>query len=87
MNFEGISIKAGAGVTRGPISWAYFYVMLGFMLAIESNLVQMVTPLYFPFNIAVFLALAALTIYLFLFNGWFQNTLLGLKNWYENKVR
>jgi hypothetical protein len=31
--------------------------------------------------------MVAFTVYLFLFNGWFQNLLIGIKNWYEGKAR
>ena len=87
MHFEGIRIEANATVTRGPVSWTYFYVVLGFLLAIESSLIQMSTPLRFPLNLAAFLAMAALTVYVVLFNGRCQNALLKLKLWYENKAR
>ena len=87
MSFKGISINVGAEVTRGPISWNYIYVMFGFALAIESSVIQMVSPLYFPLNIAAFAGISGLTVYLFLFSGRFQNMLFNLKIRYENKAR
>jgi len=40
-----------------------------------------------PWNTILCVAIVALTIYLFLFNGWFQNKLIGVKGWYEGKAR
>jgi hypothetical protein len=34
-----------AKVTRGPQSWAFFYVTLGFALTIEDTIIQMISPL------------------------------------------
>ncbi len=74
-------------VIRGPESWAYIYVFLGFAIAIEGTMISMVTSLCFPWNELVFALVAVVTIYLFLFNGWFQNKIIGLKSWYENAGR
>ena len=74
-------------VTRGPESWAYIYTVLGFVLVIESTIIGMMTPLSFPQNVLVFLAIAALTICLFIDNRWFHNVLIGLEIRYENKAR
>jgi hypothetical protein len=76
-----------AKVTRGPESWAYIYIFLGFALAIEGTVVSMATPLFFPWNEAVFATMFLITTYLFLFNRWFQNKLIGLKIWYEGAAR
>ena len=40
-----------ATVTRGSESWAYLYMMLGFALAIGGTIIQMITPLVFPWNL------------------------------------
>jgi len=82
-----VSDKPEATVKRGPESWAYVYVVLGFALTIESTLVAMVTPLRFPWNILGFAIIAVATWYLFLWSGWFQNKLIWWKNQYENKFR
>lgn len=74
-------------VTRGPVSWNYIYVALGFAIAIEGTIIQMITPLIFPWNVIVFAVCSALTFYLFLANGRFQNQILSLKGRYENKPR
>lgn len=82
-----IADSLDATVTRGPVSWNYIYVTLGFAIAIEGTIIQMISPLIFPWNVATFVVLAALTFCLFLFNGRFQNKLIGLKNNYEAKSR
>ena len=76
-----------AKVKRGPESWAFIYITLGFVLTIEGTLVPMFTPLTFPYNVATYIVLAALTIWLFLGSGWFQNKLIGWKRRYEEKAR
>ena len=64
-------IKTGVNMTvkRGPESWAYIYVVLGFALAIEATVITMVEPIKFPWNVALFIAAAAATFWLFIFNG------------------
>jgi cytochrome b subunit of formate dehydrogenase len=76
-----------ATVTRGEKSWAYIYVALGFAIAIEGTIIQLITPLVFPWNVISFLLVSAFSIWLFLFNGWFQNKLIGWKSRYEDKER
>jgi hypothetical protein len=53
------------------------YVAFGFALSIEATVVSMFTPLQFPWNIFSFVFLGAATAYLFLFDGWFQDKLMG----------
>jgi hypothetical protein len=62
-------------------------VALGFALAIEGTIIQMITPLLFPWNILVFVVVGALTFWALLFNGRFQDKLIGLQIGYENKAR
>lgn len=82
-------IKTGVNMTvrRGPESWTYIYVVLGFALAIEATVITMVEPIKFPWNVVLFIAVAAATFWLFIFNGWFQNKLITMKLAYENKGR
>jgi hypothetical protein len=82
-----ITDSATPSVIRGPQSWTYIYVALGFALAIEGTIIQMIDPLRFPYNLVAYLALAAATGWLFLASGWFQNKLIGMKNWYESQGR
>jgi hypothetical protein len=79
------SVTIETKVTRGPESWAYIYVALGFALAIEGTILQMIEPIRFPYNLVAYLALGAITVWLFISNGWFQNKLIGIKNRYESK--
>ena len=81
-----LTAKAVAQVKRGPESWAYIYVFLGFLLTIEGNLIQMFN-LAPPCAVLLYAGVALVTVYLFLFDGWFQNKLTGWKNSYENKWR
>ena len=82
-----ISDTPGAAVKRGPASWAYIYVTLGFALTIEGTIIQMTTPpLKFPWNLVTYFALGVSTFWLFISNGWFQNKLIGLKSKYEDQL-
>jgi hypothetical protein len=74
-----------ATVRRGPESWAYIYVALGFALTIEGTFIDMALP--FPWNLLSYLVVGALTLWMFLFNGWFQNKLIGLRARYEDASR
>lgn len=82
-----MSVTVDAKVRRGPESWAYIYTVLGFTVTIESTVIGMMTPLTFPWNLAVFIGVAALTAWQFIENSWLHNKLIGLKNRYENKLR
>ena len=74
-----------AKIRRGPESWAYIYIALGFALTIEGTTIDM--ALSFPWNLLSYLVVGALTVWLFLFNGWFQNKLIGIKAKYEAAAR
>ena len=83
-----MSASISMKVTRGPESWAYIYVALGFAVSIEGTAIDMATSvLPFPVNLVVFVVVGALTFWLFLSSGWFQNKLIGLKSRYEQKGR
>jgi hypothetical protein len=74
-------------VTRGPETWTYIYIVLGFAIAIEGTIIQMIAPLVYPYSLIVYVALGAFTFWLFIFNGWFQNKLVTMKLSYEKKGR
>jgi len=74
-----------AKVRRGAESWAYIYIVLGFALTIEGTLIDMAW--HYPWNLLTYLIVGALTLWLFLFNGWFQNKLIGIKARYEATAR
>jgi hypothetical protein len=82
-----IEDRATAEIRRGPDSWTFIYIVLGFALSIEGTCLQMIEPLRFPYNIIFYVALMAVTFWLFICNGWFQNKLIGIKGQYENKAR
>ena len=69
-------------VERSKDSWNYLYVMLGFALTIESSVIPMFTPV-FPRNFILFVLVALITGWAFLFNERFQNWLLEVKTRYE----
>ena len=76
-----------ATVTRGRESWNFIYIFLGFALTIEGTILQMIDPLRFPSNLIAYLVLGAVTSWLFILRGWFQNMLIRMKNSYENIPR
>lgn len=80
-------VTLSASVRRGPESWTYIYVALGFTIAIEGMVISLWTPLTFPWNVVSFVAIAFITGVLFLECGWFQNKLIRIKNAYESRFR
>jgi hypothetical protein len=80
-----MSNGATSSVIRGQKSWAYIYIALGFILSIEGTIVGLVTPLSFPWNLILYLALGSITAWLFIDCGWFQNKLMAMKARYEQK--
>ena len=82
-----VTDRADAVVKRGPNSWNYFYIALGFALSIWGTIIQMVDVLRFPCNVLLYLATGAGLVWLILGNGWFQNKLIYWKGRYENRPR
>jgi hypothetical protein len=80
------TMTVDAKVRRGPESWAFIYIALGFALTIESTVISMI-PNAFPWNIFGYAAIAAATTWLFIESDWFQGKLLGMKSRYESKLR
>jgi hypothetical protein len=79
--------EAEATVVRGKQSWDFIYIALGFALAIEGTVIQMITPLAFPWNILLYALAASVTVWVLIFNGRFQNRLMAMKQAYENQAR
>jgi hypothetical protein len=75
---------ARAEVKRGSESWNYIYIFLGFALTIEGTIIQML-QLDAVSSLILYAAFGALTFYLFICDGWFQNKLAGWKNSYEER--
>jgi hypothetical protein len=61
--------------------------MLGFALTIETGITGLISPLKWPWNLISLLLVGAITVYLFLDNGWFQNKLIGIRIRFEEKQR
>jgi hypothetical protein len=80
------SVSVDASVTHGQANWVYFYVALGFWLTIWGTIIQMITPLKFPWNLIAYVVFIVFSFWLFL-TGWFHTKLIGIKNWYEGKAR
>jgi hypothetical protein len=74
-------------VKRGQESWAYIYVALGFVLSFEGTVIQLITPLHWPFNLLAYVVTFVFTSCLFLRSRRFQNKLFGLKRRYEDTYR
>jgi len=81
------SLSVSASVKRGPESWTFIYVFLGFALSIEGTTIGLIAPLVFPWNVVVYAIVAAVTFWLFIESGKFQDKLIGMKNRYENRAR
>jgi hypothetical protein len=78
---------ARAGIRRGPATWAYFYVVLGFALSIEVAIIQMISFLSSWLNLILFLIVGCVTGGLVLFSGSCQDRLIRLKGRIENTPR
>jgi hypothetical protein len=76
-----------ADIKRGPDSWTFIYIALGFTISILGTIIQMVDAIRFPCNLLLYGVTAAGSFWLFTCNGWFQNKLIDLKGRYENRPR
>ena len=79
-----------AVVVRGAPSWSYIYITLGFAITIGGTLITMVPPdkLPFPWNAGCFIVAIGVLTWLWVFDGLrFQDRLLRLEQWYENRAR
>lgn len=73
-------------VKRGPESWSFIYITLGFVLTIEGTVVSML-GMRLPWNLILYAVVSAFTFWLWICSGWFQNKLIGWKNDYEGRAR
>lgn len=64
-------------------NWNYIYVFLGFILTIEGTLVSLLNLTWWH-GLAAFALVAAISLYLFLGNRWFQDRLVRGKQWIED---
>ena len=76
-------------IKRGPETWTYLYIALGLAVAIESTAMAMIptTVLGFPWNVLLYIAIVALTVWQFLENKHLHNALVGFKTRSENRAR
>lgn len=81
-----VSAAISKTVKRGPESWSFIYITLGFMLTIEGTVVAMLN-LQLPWNLLTYAGLSAVTFWLWMCTGSFQNKLIGWKNDYEGRER
>ena len=72
---------------RGPGTWRYIQVILGFALTIEAIFIEMIKPLGWPNNVITFVAVAAFTIWAFLSSEWLHGKLLDLKDNFDDRGR
>ncbi len=81
------NVTVAVKVIRGPESWTFIYVALGFAITIEGQIISLISPLIWPWNLAAYIAIAVLTFLLFIGSGRFQNWLIASKNSYESRAR
>ena len=74
-------------IIRGQNSWAYFYILLGFLVSIEATLISMLDPMAWYLKIVLFVAVMLGTSWLCLESRRFQNWVIGVKNRYESRAR
>ncbi len=86
---EGASagMSASATVIRGQPSWTFLYIFAGFALTTEGTMASMIDVLPWWKREILFVAVAAVTFWLVLFNGRVQNRLLAWKGRYEERPR
>ena len=82
-----VSAEQSATVKRGTASWAYIYIALGFLLSFEGTIIQLITPLRWPYDLIFYVPLFVLTSLVFLASGRFQGWLVRLKTMYEDRFR
>ena len=82
-----VADDASAVTKRGPDSWTFIYIALGFTISILGTTIQMVDAIHFPCNLLLYGVTAAGSFWLFICNGRFQNKLIDLKGRYEDRPR
>jgi hypothetical protein len=78
---------ANAGLVRGEKNWNSLYVALGFVLTIGGMIIQMITPLEFPWNLVMYVVFGAIAFRLFLSDRRFQDWVLGKIRSHEDEPR
>jgi len=65
-------------IKRGKESWKFIYSVFSILLALTLFFIS-ILPIRWLYKITIFIIVIPILIYLFLFNAWFQNKLIGLK--------
>jgi len=73
-------------IKRGKESWSFIYFVFGILLALGFTFIN-ILPIRWNYKITIFIVGTPVLIYLCLFNTWFQNKLIGLKNKLEETWR
>lgn len=71
-------------VKRGKESWNFFWLIFGVLLATVIFIIS-IFPLEWFFKILAFIVVFIVLIWICLINSWWQNKLVGLKIWMEDK--
>jgi len=71
-------------VKRGKESWHFFWIVFGIFLAAEIFIIS-ILPLEWLFKILIFIGVFIVLVWICLINSWWQNKLVGLKTWMEEK--
>jgi len=74
-------------VTRGPESWAYVCMALGFTLIVEGIVISMVDAFVYPWNVVAYVVVGGVTYWLFTDSAWFQDKMLAKKLKFEGGSR
>jgi hypothetical protein len=70
---------------KESVSRAYL-TLLAFCVILESTIIGMMTPIWFPLNLILFLVIAAATTWAFLKSDWARTKLVELTKLFEDKA-
>jgi len=65
-------------IKRGEKSWNFIYILYGLTLAIITFFIS-ILPLDWIHKLIIFVVTVPILTWLFLFNAWFQNKIIGFK--------
>ena len=71
-------------IKRGKESWNFFWLVFSIFLAI-AIFITSILPLEWLSKALVFMGVFIVLVWACLINAWWQNKLIGLKNWTEEK--
>ena len=91
INSDAASESVTSGATalikkdKDSVSRAYL-TLLAFCVILESTIIGMMTPIGFPWNLILFLVVAAATTWAFLKSDWAGTKLIELTKLFEDKA-